>query len=461
VTDSARAVLGRLLDEATELDVALGSAADDELLAALPGVEAVARRLDRLVVDAVAALQRRGVLAERGYRSTAGALADLLGWDRGEARRCVVAAEQVCSRVGLDGEVLPARLPATAEVFAAGGIGLRHVEVVARVLGSEAAGRLAPEAWAGAEEVLAEHAGRHTPAELHTFGLQLVTTLDQDGPEPDDDPPPVNELYLTPSKGGGGRITGRFEDAALFATITTLIDAKTAPRSAEDPRSTAQRRADALGEVCGYVLAHGDVPQAGGHRPALTVTVDLADLQDRARGAVLDLGGPLTPSALRRLCCDATVVPVVLGGSGQPLDVGRATRTIPDGLRRAVAARDRGCALPGCDRPPSWCEVHHIVEWQHGGPTKIDNLVMLCGRHHRVLHESHWVVRIRDGLPEFVPPRWIDPEQRVRRKPRVPESLARSRRPPGSRPPDKRPGRRPGVDRSAATADGRSPSGVG
>ena len=218
--------------------------------------------------------------------------------------------------------------------------------------------------------------------------MQLVTALDQDGPEPRDDPPPVNELFLTPSRDGGGTITGRFGDAALWGAITTLIEARTAPRSTEDPRSTAQRRADALGEVCGYVLAHGDLPQTGGHRP----TPD-GHRHSRRPGApcpraVLDLGGTLTPAALRRLCCDAAVIPVVLGGAGQPLDVGRATRTIPDGLRRAVAARDRGCAFPGCDRPPSWAEVHHVVEWQHGGPTEINNLVMLCGRHHRVLHES-------------------------------------------------------------------------
>ena len=90
------------------------------------------------------------------------------------------------------------------------------------------------------------------------------------------------------------------------------------------------------------MLAHGDLPQTGGHRPTLTVTVTLDDLETAPASAVLDLGGTLTPGALRRLCCDAAVVPVVLGGAGQPLDVGRATRTIPDGLRRrsprAIAA---------------------------------------------------------------------------------------------------------------------------
>ncbi|MPZ67040.1 MAG: HNH endonuclease, partial [Pseudonocardiaceae bacterium] len=92
------------------------------------------------------------------------------------------------------------------------------------------------------------------------------------------------------------------------------------------------------------------------------------------------------------------------------------TRTIPDGLRRAVAARDRGCAHPGCGRPPSWCDVHHIHPWEDGGETKLSNCVMLCKLHHRLTHHSGWTVRIHGGLPEFIPPAWIDPDRQPRRR---------------------------------------------
>lgn len=159
------------------------------------------------------------------------------------------------------------------------------------------------------------------------------------------------------------------------------------------------------------------MPEAGGHRPHLNVLVRLDDLENRCRAACLDFGGALTPESLRMLACDARVTPIVLDGAGQPLDVGLAKRTIPDGLRRAVAARDHGCAHPGCDRPPSWCEVHHIREWANGGETALHNLVMLCRVHHRQLHHTEWLVRIRDGLPEFVPPAWIDPSRTPRRQP--------------------------------------------
>ena len=117
------------------------------------------------------------------------------------------------------------------------------------------------------------------------------------------------------------------------------------------------------------------------------------------------------------LCCDAAVVPVVLNGKGQPLDVGRATRTIPDGLRRAVAARDRGCAHPGCGRPAVLdANVTTLSRGSCGGETKLSNLVMLCRVHHRQIHSTEWVVRIRDGLPEFIPPKWLDFEQKPRRR---------------------------------------------
>ena len=421
MTESPSAAAQRLLVQAADalLDAA-SSSSDAELVALLGTCESVVRRLDRATVDAVAALDRRGVFAEHGYRSPVQALSDLLGWERFEARRRVVAAEQVTPRTGLDGSVLPARLAATAEVFAAGRAGLRHVEVIARVLGSRPAARLSPEVWAGAEAQLAGKADVYTPHELHEWGTALVELLDQDGEQPDDRPPArVNELFLSRLPDGGGRVQGRFDDAAMFDAIAAVIDAHATPLTAEDDRSTGERQAQALADVCGYVLDHAPssvLPDAGGHRPHVNVLIRLEDLENRARAGCLDFGGPVTPESLRMLCCDSAVVPVVLNGTGQPLDVGRLTRTIPDGLRRAVAARDRGCAHPGCGRPVSWTHCHHIVPWELGGETKLSNLVMLCAAHHRQIHSTEWVVRIRDGLPEFIPPPWIDPDQRPRRR---------------------------------------------
>jgi hypothetical protein len=98
------------------------------------------------------------------------------------------------------------------------------------------------------------------------------------------------------------------------------------------------------------------------------------------------------------------------------------TRVIPDGLRRAVVARDRGCAR--CGRPPSWCEAHHLVPWEQGGPTAIGNLVLLCRACHRLVHHAGWDVVLADGRPEFYPPAWVDPERRPRRRPPPPQPIA-------------------------------------
>ena len=202
----------------------------------------------------------------------------------------------------------------------------------------------------------------------------------------------------------------------MFDAIAALVDAHARPVDGDDRRTPAQRQAEALADACGYVLDHADVPACGGRRPHLSVLVRLEDLETRARAACLDFGGTLSPESLRMLCCDAAVIPVAPGcGRGQPLDVGRLTRTIPDGLRRAVTARDGGCAR--CGRPPSWCEVHHIIPWEHGGPTAIHNTVMVCRACHRLVHHSGWDVRLVDGHPEFSPPAWIDPQRLPRRRP--------------------------------------------
>ncbi len=402
---------------AAALEEASGpTATADELLSVLLVREGIARRLDRVAVEVVADLTRRGTFAERGYRNPTTALADLLGWDRTEARRHLVAADQAQPRVSLDGTPLSPRLPFTAEAFAAGGASLRHVDTIARLLATPTARRLAPAVWAGAEAELAARTADYSPSELLDWGTRLIDTLDQDGPGPEDEPDPVNELHLSRHRGRpGGTLHGHYDDAAMFDAIAAAVDAAARPVDADEHRSPAQRQAEALADACGFVLDHGDLPACGGARPHLNVLVGLEDLQNRARAACLDFGGTLSAAGLRLLCCDAAVVPVVLGGKSQPLDVGRLTRVVPEGLRRAVAARDRGCTR--CGRPPSWCEAHHIVAWEHGGPTCLDNLVLLCRACHRLIHHAGWDVKLIDGLPEFYPPTWVDPRRRPRRRP--------------------------------------------
>jgi hypothetical protein len=165
----------------------------------------------------------------------------------------------------------------------------------------------------------------------------------------------------------------------------------------------------------------------------MTVFVGLGDLANATRGTgpePRDSGRPgssfirrrpawmpwLGPIGLRlavTASCDASITPIVMDDDGNPLDVGRTTRTIPRRLRRALDARDCGCAFPGCGRPAAWTDGHHIHHWSNGGETKLSNLVLLCRFHHTLIHKGDWQVHIgHDQHPWFTPPNWIDHERK-------------------------------------------------
>jgi hypothetical protein len=140
----------------------------------------------------------------------------------------------------------------------------------------------------------------------------------------------------------------------------------------------------------------------GGERPHITVTVDLEVLQGTKAGtAELDHGGVVHQETARRLACDASVRRIVLGPRSEPLDVGRKTPVVPAALRRAVIARDKTCRFSGCGRPAAWCDVHHIKHWAKGGETSLSNCMLLCGRHHHLIHEEGFSVQMTERGLEF------------------------------------------------------------
>jgi hypothetical protein len=133
----------------------------------------------------------------------------------------------------------------------------------------------------------------------------------------------------------------------------------------------------------------------------------------------LGWGGPISAEAVRRIGCDAGVTRVITDPASVPLDVGREQRTVTAGQWAALVVRDRGCAFPGCTRPAEWCIAHHITHWADGGPTDLNNLVLLCGYHHRTVHHHGWQVAMAaDRRPQFLPPPWVDPDQTPRRNTR-------------------------------------------
>ena len=196
-------------------------------------------------------------------------------------------------------------------------------------------------------------------------------------------------LYLSATLDGRHVLEGHL-DAEGGAVVAAALRLATV----EDPgRSPAERRADALVAVSRFFLDHQQSRPGGRHRPHLNVVVDLEALQEDRGGRVV--GGPnLDATTISRLVCDCALHRVLTKGRSAILDYGTSTRTIPAALWSALVIRDEHCRFPGCDRPSTWCEGHHIRWLTHGGTTELGNLVLLCSRHHHRLHEPDWGAKL-------------------------------------------------------------------
>ena len=252
------------------------------------------------------------------------------------------------------------------------------------------------------EAALLEQAGEFDGAALRVIGHRILQLLDQDGKAPDDRElaEPKREFHYGSRKDGSLVFRGRI-DQESGAKLAALMSPLAKPTSAKDTRTTAERQGDAFAEIIDLAAGSEDLPEEGGERPHLALTMSLKDFQEQRGTADVEGMGPMAASAVRRIACDSKVLRVVLGAKSEPLNIGRSSRTIPNGIRRALIVRDRGCAFPACHRRPRQCHGHHLRHWADGGPTSLDNLVLLCGSHHRLIHHSTWTVRIVDGRPVF------------------------------------------------------------
>ncbi|GIJ21242.1 HNH endonuclease signature motif containing protein [Micromonospora lutea] len=393
------------------VEAAVWAMPESSLTDALDAVHRLEQRLAAMKLALVRELDGRGTALAQGASSTAVWLRDKLRLSVPAARGLVDLAE------ALDHE---AELSAA---LAAGQVDLAQTRVIAGVAAlvrreadTEAAGR--------AVDLLVGWAGQFDPTVLRRLGSRI---LDHVAPEAAEAATgraleaeaarAARDRHVTLSdlRDGRTRLTGSLA-AETAALLRAAIDPLTAPSGPDDSRSSGQRRHDAVGDICRLALRSGDVPEHGADAAQIVVTTGYDVLTASLGPGTLDGGLTLTAETVRRLACDAAVLPAVLGGAGQILDVGRQRRLVSGPLRRALVLRDRGCAFPGCDRPPRWCEGHHLRHWSAGGNTSLANAVLLCRHHHRQVHHHGWQVRLAaDGHPEFLPPTWFDPDQRPRR----------------------------------------------
>lgn len=374
----------------------------DAALAELP-LELVERRIGELAaqisaatcrwLELVAEFERRGGHEQLGFASCASWLAWYCSVDQRSAREHVRVARRLTE------------LPLIRAAFAVGRLSYSKVRALAR--GAEPA----------MEEHLLELAQHASAAQLERImsGYRSATS-DQDAERARE----RRHLSTQWEDDGSLRIRGSLppEEGALLVKAIELAQTALA---AGGPGDQAPDRADALVALAESGIAGGITGAEGGDRHQVVVHVDLADLPDRdrvdgagrqgekggpgaeagteegrSRGARLESGPPIAAETLRRIGCDASLV-TMIERDGEPLSVGRKSRSLPPSIARALRSRDRTCRFPGCERT-RFVDAHHIHHWADGGETKLDNLVRLCRHHHRLIHEGGFTVeRLEPG----------------------------------------------------------------
>ncbi|MDQ1702401.1 MAG: hypothetical protein QOF57_1653 [Frankiaceae bacterium] len=351
-------------------------------------------RLNGQYLRALAAFDADAGAQAEGHLSTAGWLREALTLSAGQAKSHVDLA-----RLVRDETVLGVALED-------GDVSFTHAAIIRK--GIEA---LPAEVAPTVEVILVNTARASDPTSLREFVQELrhsVAPILLD--EQADDQHERRFLHASKTIGGMVRIDGQL-DPESGEDFLSALHTLSVPSGPEDERTPQQRRADGLSQMARFAMASSNMPDVAGEPAHVSVVVDLPTLLDVpfSRPGRAEWTGVMSPSAVRVLLCDASVSRIITDGPSQVLDVGRSTRTVSAPMRRALAVRDGGCIVPGCHRPPRWCDGHHVRHWLNGGVTSLDNLVLLCRRHHRAVHrdewrllwdsaEERWVARRRDPV---------------------------------------------------------------
>jgi Domain of unknown function (DUF222)/HNH endonuclease len=342
-----------------------------------------------------------------------------------EAAARVGAAAMLSPRASNEGEAVEPVLPRLAAAQRAGQVGIELVQIVVRAMQKLTRPDLNPDQVAAAEQLLVKHAQQLGPKDLRLVADRIVDAVDPDGPDPVDEQlqQERRHLELRQRRDGMWQLEGKLSNT-VGAQLHAILDPLTRPRTSTiqiegktveipDERHYGQRLHDGLEDACGRLLQLADRPAVGGTPASVIVTVQVDDLLAKAGIAETTDGSQLSADQLLRIADEAEIWPTIIDGNGVPLALGRTRRIATRGQTMALIAREGGCSFPGCDHPPQWCDRHHIIDWIDGGRTDLDNLTLLCRYHHTHFLQKGWSCRINaDGLPEWIPPRWIDPQQR-------------------------------------------------
>src|SRR2546429_3852313 len=291
------------------------------------------------------------------------------------------------------------KLPQTGAAFANGDVGYQHVAVLAR-----AAEHVGAAAVRKDEASLLRAAQTMDPGQFMTVAKNFEHRVDAAGALAE-----ANNAYqrryfhISEPQDGLVRLDGVL-DAEGGATLRTALQPFMKPVK-DDARNYGQRRVEALRELGGQG-GSGSRRDGAGPRPQLIIRASLDTLAGTAGAPAgeLDGGGTVPAQTVQRYACDSAISRIT-GQSELEHELNHASRTLPASTRRALEARDRHCVFPGCTRPLTWCDGHHLVWWTRGGATALPNLALLCRPHHRMVHEEGWILqRTKDGNWKAKPP---------------------------------------------------------
>jgi hypothetical protein len=273
------------------------------------------------------------------------------------------------------------RLPESAAAVAAGEIGFTHLALIAETgLGEAALLPIAKDKDVTRFRRLCQHA-RHA-ADPAGCTEEAAAEFEE------------SFLELRLRSDGGAWLKGAV-DREGAAALKSALGPLTRRSGQDDHRTQSERNAHALVELAHHALDSGWIPG----RPHLQVTASFETLAGLAGSAAgeLEFSAPICRATVERLACDCSLTRVILDSDSMVIDVGRTMRVVNGSRSRALRSRDKGCRFPGCDRPSSWTNAHHLVHWARGGTSHLDNLVLLCHRHHWMVHEGGWRLVNGDG----------------------------------------------------------------
>ena len=417
--DAVRAALVELTHAVDVLQAQSFDGLDDHaVLAVFQDLETQRRRMPTVDHRLIVELECRSVAATMLARGTAGLLTELLHVDVAEAKARVRAAGVLGPRTGLTGEPLDPVYPGTAAAQAAGTISDKHARIVTATI------RALPHSLDADTAVLAEHtlvgqAEGLRPSELSKVAERLTAYLDPDGQLSDDtDRAARRALKIGKQRADGmSPITGLLDPAtrALIDAAFSALARPVAKGDTPDPRSPAQRHHDALAALCRHALAADTLPRNRGLSATVVLTMDIDQLEAAAGVATTATGGTVPIRDALAMATDAYPVLCLFNTDGQPLYLGRGARLASPAQRLALYARDKGCTRPGCDMPPQWCQVHHLDEYQYGGPTDVNNMCLVCPFDHPLITDHGFTVRIGpNSRVQWTAPTHLDPHQTPR-----------------------------------------------